>query len=67
MIVTWSKDMQTGQFSRIANPRIPATDAVIEAIIKRGKRPNPPTRNTLAGFEGPGLLSRLHAWLRGER
>lgn len=67
MIVTWSEDMQTGQFSRIPNPRIPATDAVIESIVKYGKRPNPPTRNMLAGFEGPGLLFRLGAWLRGER
>lgn len=69
MIVTWSEDMQTGQFSRIPNPRIPATDAVIESIVKYGKRPNPPTRNMLAGFEGQnsGLLSRFSAWLRGER
>lgn len=70
MIVTWSEDMQTGQFSRIPNPRIPATDAVIESIVKYGKRPNPPTRNMLAGFEGlagPSLLSRFGAWLRGER
>jgi hypothetical protein len=70
MITTWTSGMQTGQFSRIVNPRLPIADEAIDSMIATVKHTNTPTRNPLAiSFAGVpylGTLSRVRAWLRGD-
>jgi hypothetical protein len=66
MITTQPQGHQTGQYSRIVNPRTRIGGGALRARIHAAHNPPSPMRNMLAGVENTGLLCRFRAWLRGE-
>jgi hypothetical protein len=67
MITTQPTGKQTGQYSRIANPRRVITTDAVRDRVRAGTNPSVPVRNVLAGADaGDSIFARLRAWLRGE-
>jgi len=67
MITAHPQDQQTGLYSRIVNPRLELTPDALRARVHSGTNPSIPGHGHLAGAGGTGILSRIGAWLRGER
>jgi hypothetical protein len=65
MYTTQASGKQTGQVSRITNPRASLAATALQARIQAGTNPSEPIRNELRGANMGSWFSRVLDWFRG--